>query len=144
MQTRICLEPVAGIELLSSRTTLMGLGRGVNWRNQWRWEHMMQDAPESMSHMSNSVLSDRSEWDVYADSVGSSSAVEAWKRWMTLSCTVATLAFTLDDFPLEPEFAFGALEDLFLSSSSFFFIQHSKTSCPVLLQWVHFSLLSHS
>ena len=104
----------------------------------------MRDAPESMSHMSDSVLSDRSEWDVYLDLVGSSLAVEAQKRWMTMSCAVATLAFVLDDFPLELEFAFGALEDLFLSLLSFFFVWHSKTSCPILLQWVHFLLLSCS
>lgn len=67
------------MELLSPRMTLMGLGKGVNWWNQWQWEHMMHEAPELMSHVSESVLSERSEWEAYVDLVGSLSAVEAWK-----------------------------------------------------------------
>ena len=73
-------------------------------------------------------------------------SVEAWKRWMMLSYMVATLAFVLDDLEdlLEPEpLALEEFRDLFLLSLlSFFFFWHSKTLCPVLLQWVHFLELS--
>jgi len=85
MQTSIHLVPVAGMELLLPKMTLVGLRRGVKWRNQWQWEHMMHEAPELMSHMSESSLSDRSEWDVNADLTSGEGSMEAQKRWTMLS-----------------------------------------------------------
>ena len=115
--------PVPQMLLLSPSMISIGEARGVKWANQERFEDMVREAPESITH-----LSCRSPWGEGAcNTFRSRTMSESESDSLGLS-TTATFADALEVFALV------GFSLVFPSPCSLLSFQHSVTLCPLKLQ----------